>query len=54
MENEKGACRCMGEIRNAYRILFAKTEGERSRGRHRRRLNFHAKMDFKDKREDAN
>jgi len=32
-----GHAACMGEIRNAYKILVGKSEGKRPRGRPRRR-----------------
>jgi hypothetical protein len=41
----------MGELRNAYRILFGKTKRKISRGRHGRRLNFDIKIDLKDTKE---
>jgi hypothetical protein len=37
-EDEMGHVACIGEMRNAYRILLGKLEGKKPVGRPRRRL----------------
>jgi hypothetical protein len=42
-----GYATCMGEMRNAYKLLVKKPEGKRSLGRFRHRLKGNIKMNLK-------
>jgi hypothetical protein len=44
-----GHAACMGDKRNAYRILMGKPEGKRSLGRPRRRREDNIKMDLRER-----
>jgi hypothetical protein len=42
------ACNTYGEIRNAYKVLFGKSEGIRPHGRPRRKLEDNIRMDLRE------
>jgi hypothetical protein len=43
-----GACSTHGRVRNAYKILVGKSEGNRPLGRHKRRWEYNVGMDLRE------